>query len=236
MTSGRVLKAAGWAAAVAALLFTAFPGLDLWASSLFFVDGDFVLRKSPPAEVVLDTLRNGARAIITVLVAYLLVRLAIDRRRWLEANRGLIALMLCLALGPGLLVNGVLKESWGRARPKEVMEFGGIARFTPALQPADQCPHNCSFPAGDPSVAFATLSVALLVGRRRRLAVAAALGLGAAVGALRMAEGAHFLSDVVFSGIVTAAVAAPVHRWMIEGRAAADWRTLRGRPRRSPRA
>ena len=34
-------------------------------------------------------------------------------------------LILVMLLGPGLLVNGVLKEYWGRPRPRNIIPFGG---------------------------------------------------------------------------------------------------------------
>ena len=53
--------------------------------------------------------------------------------------------------GPGLVVNGVLKAFWGRARPSQILEFGGAAQFTPPVQIADQCARNCSFVSGEAS-------------------------------------------------------------------------------------
>ena len=64
-------------------------------------------------------------------------------------NRKIIFLLLTLALGPGLLVNGFLKSHWGRARPSEVSTFGGRQSFSPAYVIAHQCRHNCSFVSGD---------------------------------------------------------------------------------------
>ena len=76
-------------------------------------------------------------------------------------------------LGPGLVVNGILKEHWGRARPRDVTQFGGDRRFTPALVIADQCERNCSFSAGHPSAGFALAALAYAsISRRRRWAAA----------------------------------------------------------------
>lgn len=113
-------------------------------------------------------------------------------------------LLVVLAIGPGLVVNGILKEHWGRARPRDVTEFGGDRRFTPAFVISDQCERNCSFTAGHPSAGFAlaALGYAYSSRRRRRQVIAAATGFGLLVGLARVAAGGHFLSDVLFSGVI----------------------------------
>ena len=111
------------------------------------------------------------------------------------------------ALGPGLIANTVLKDNWGRARPYQTDSFGGTRQFTPAPLPAAQCERNCAFVSGHAALAFSLVSFALLLpaGRRRRLAIAAALGFGALVGIGRIAAGAHFLSDVAYAGLIVVA-------------------------------
>ena len=87
--------------------------------------------------------------------ALYLISLRRGRRFGALDVRAAVFLLLSLALGPGLLVNTVLKDHWGRARPAQI---DGIRRrsqhFTPALVPADQCARNCSFPAGHPAIGF----------------------------------------------------------------------------------
>ncbi|HVO96350.1 MAG TPA: phosphatase PAP2 family protein, partial [Terriglobales bacterium] len=124
-------------------------------------------------------------------------------------NRRIIFLLLALALGPGLLVNVVLKSHWGRARPIEVSAFGGLRDFSPAYVIAKQCRHNCSFVSGDAAMGY-YLMVFLFIARKRAGAVA--LGLvgvltGSVIGLVRIAQGAHFLSDVIFAGLLTVTVA-----------------------------
>jgi len=106
-------------------------------------------------------------------------------------------LLLLLIAGPGLLVNSVLKEEWGRARPKHISEFGGTKNFTPALQPADQCQRNCSFVSGHAAMGFYFMGIAWITHRRRWLF--AGIALGALVGGGRILQGGHFFGDVVFA-------------------------------------
>jgi membrane-associated phospholipid phosphatase len=140
------------------------------------------------------------------------------------APRRVFYVLICLLVGPGLLVNVVLKDHWGRARPSQVTEFGGTRTFTPALSLSDQCPRNCSFVSGEVSLGFWWLSFAFAVppGRRRQLLVGAALAMGAFIGGLRVAGGGHFLSDAIFSGLMTITVCAVLGELMgVQARAPA---------------
>ncbi len=119
------------------------------------------------------------------------------------ARRALLFIVLVFAVGPGLVVNGVFKEHWGRARPSQIEAFGGQARFTPAWLPSDQCDRNCSFTAGDPSVGFAFVAFAFVWPKRRRAIIAGSLAAGFGLGLVRIAQGGHFASDVLFTWLVT---------------------------------
>lgn len=123
-------------------------------------------------------------------------------RRW----RIHAAFLLTTAiLGPGLLVNGVLKDHWGRPRPHQTVELGGTQPYLPPLV-MGQAGKGKSFPCGHSSAGY-LLAAFFLVWRRRRprlayLALAGAIGLGTLIGISRMAAGDHFLSDVIWSGVI----------------------------------
>ena len=53
-------------------------------------------------------------------------------------------------------------------------------------------------------------------GKARRRGVAAALGFGAFVGLVRIAQGGHFLSDVVWAGLLVFGTTAILHWWIVE--------------------
>ncbi|MEI9804295.1 MAG: hypothetical protein WDN48_07260 [Pseudolabrys sp.] len=63
-----------------------------------------------------------------------------------------------MALGPGLAVNVLLKDHWGRPRPIDVTQFGGMDKFVPWWDPRGACPNNCSFVSGDVAGAFWTIA------------------------------------------------------------------------------
>ena len=161
--------------------------------------------------------RDAARIAITLLAApaflAIILKLILPQRRMLIEGRAAVFLIATLALGPGLLTNVLLKDHWGRPRPIDVRQFGGDYRFKPWWDPRGDCPNNCSFIAGEPSGAFWTLAPAALTPPPLRpLAYGAALAFGIGLGALRMGAGAHFLSDVVFAGVLTYLLIWTIHR------------------------
>jgi lipid A 4'-phosphatase len=117
-----------------------------------------------------------------------------------------------LAVGPGLVANVIFKDNWGRARPRQVVEFGGTKQFTPPLVPARECAKNCSFVSGEASSAYAPFfAAALLLPQFRLVLIAGGTLSGLAAGLIRMSQGGHFLSDVLFAGIFMALTASALH-------------------------
>ncbi len=110
---------------------------------------------------------------------------------------------LALALGPGLLVNGIFKPYWGRPRPSQIVEFGGIAQFKPVGEMGEAESEGASFPSGHASSAFYLITPAFIFFRTRpRMAVGIfAFGVfyGCLMGAARIVGGGHFLSDVLWA-------------------------------------
>ncbi len=108
-------------------------------------------------------------------------------------------------VGPGLIVNSLLKEHWGRPRPVQVVEFGGEETFLLVGVPGSS-PVARSFPSGHASIAFFAMApfFPLLTRRRREAWFFLGLGLvwGAVVGVGRVAQGGHWVSDVVWAGAI----------------------------------
>jgi lipid A 4'-phosphatase len=212
MRRKRILFLAG---GTAMLLLTALPQVDLWFSGVFYRPGSgFFLANAAPVRFLFGSAGFIAWALGLFTVAAA-ARHYFGQRTLLGCDaRAAIYLALALALGPGLLVNGILKEHWGRARPSQVIEFGGDKQFTPALVPAHQCERNCSFSSGHAALGFSLVAFAFLVPdrRRRRLAVAAAIAAGSLFGLGRIIQGGHFLSDVVVSGLLVTGTSWLLHR------------------------
>lgn len=205
--------------AVAAALFLLAPQIDLWVSALFYQpQHGFTLREWEPLSLVYHTIPWVAWGIVVVVAAAAAWLFLMQRPLWRFDRKALLFVALSTALGPGLLANTVLKDHWGRARPAQVEEFGGAHHFTPAPLPAAQCRRNCSFVSGHAALGFSLVSFAFLLprGRTRRRGIAAALSFGALVGLVRVAQGGHFLSDVVWAGLLVFGIAAALHWWVVE--------------------
>ncbi len=181
-------------------IFFFFPKLDIAFTQLFYHERlDFIYRDHP---LVVASFRLVP--IITITWAALCLS-AIVYAFWKKKkilSSPATYLLITALLGPGLFVNTALKENVGRARPRQILEFGGDKAFTAPLIITDQCENNCSFSSGHAAMAyyFSAISyvtpppysgVAFLVG----------LSAGSVVGFGRVLQGGHFLSDVIFSGL-----------------------------------
>lgn len=199
---------------ITGVIFLIRPDLDLAIASAF-ADGTngFGLRQHPTATFFNDLINMMAAvmalACITGWILAARMRMAIAGL-W---TRHYAFLLTCLVAGPGLIANALFKENWGRARPRQVTEFGGTAEFSPPLLISDQCSSNCSFVSGDASMAFVFLALALVVPPKRRvMAVCGALAFGLFIGFVRVLQGAHFFSDVVFAGVFVGLVVLLLYR------------------------
>ena len=202
--------------AAASALFLTFPGIDLWVSRVLYWDEIWSLADRAPW---LNPLRASFIGLFWISVGLALAGLLTTRLRrpaWLGLDyRRWLFLAICLGVGPGLVANTLLKDNWGRARPKQLVEFNGGKRFTPPLVLSDQCARNCSFVSGEASAVFVPFYAAALMvpqGSVALLAIGTVGGL--AVGLIRILQGAHFLSDIVFAGIFMALIVTAVHHIM----------------------
>lgn len=138
--------------------------------------------------------------ILLALVGWLGTTLGKHGKAW---RLPLAFVVLAGTLGPGVLVNSGFKDNWQRARPYQVEPFGGAQQFTRAAVMTDQCNNNCSFVSGHVACGFFLASL-MLVDRRRRVAWGVSgVTAGLVIGFARMADGAHWFSDVLWAGPIT---------------------------------
>jgi lipid A 4'-phosphatase len=146
-----------------------------------------------------------------MVTVFILAVLAVIIFGWYQRKfawvRGGIFVCACFIIGPGLLVNTTLKNHWGRPRPRNTALFLGDHTFQRPWVISHACKKNCSFVAGDSSVAFTFLSLAFLPSivaqRRRRKKVIVAVTVFSAINAFfRVSSGAHYFSDVVIGLIL----------------------------------
>jgi membrane-associated PAP2 superfamily phosphatase len=122
---------------------------------------------------------------------------------------GLLVLILTLPLGAGLITNVLLKDHWGRPRPKQTIEFGGKQPYRPFYSPNffHQPEPSKSFPSGHAAMGFYFLTLGLVGWRYRNktlffLGIAIAVLFGGTLSIVRIAQGAHFFSDVLSSALI----------------------------------
>jgi len=143
-----------------AVAFIAFPQIDIATSRPFLAaDGRFVFAHHPLVHDIHVLISASARVLTVVLLAWLLLGFAARYggvfARAAPYRRQVGFVFAVLALGPGLVVNAILKDHSGRARPAQIAEFGGEREFSRAFAIADQCKRNCAFVSGH--VAYAAM-------------------------------------------------------------------------------
>lgn len=193
----------GIAAATTALSLIG-PNVDLAISTLFYDPARraFLAVGNPYLSPLRD---NGLIAVVTCVGVVILglIRLLPWRLPGIP-TRSAIALTLTMILGPGLLVNGILKPHGGRPRPIEVTQFGGELHFVDSWNPTGACDGNCSFMSGEATTAAWMFGPAMLVPPPwRALAIGAAAAFTLTISMLRVAAGAHFFSDVLIGALTT---------------------------------
>jgi lipid A 4'-phosphatase len=209
-------------AALTGVVFAVAPRIDLAVAGFFHrVAAYDAMPHLFHAIAVLRTLEPVVTMLaVAPAVAVLLVKLFWPKRTTIMPARAALFLIVSLALGPGLLVNTVLKDHWARPRPGMVASLGGDMTFRPWWDPRGTCTDNCSFVSGETSSAVWLAAPALLVPPPWRTAAVAGVAVYAtAIGVMRLFMGGHFLSDVLFAAIFTGLVIWTVHgvfmRWRV---------------------
>lgn len=201
------------------VVFYLFPGIDLAASRAFFhqaacsadapagsICGSFPIS----GDAVLGLLREAIFYLPIILGLTLIYRLIIvwshhgatyDKALASKLLAGLVALII----GPGLLVNSVLKEISHRPRPRNTDLFGGDLTFVPAGDFSGACQSNCSFVSGEAAGAgwLFCYAIFLVPERFRILLMPPLIALSLASPAMRLAYGGHYLSDIILGWLAS---------------------------------
>jgi lipid A 4'-phosphatase len=201
------------------VLFAAFPFWDLEIAGLFFdpTAAKFPLSIDYPANIIRRIANWIPFLLLAPAVFVLLRKLALPSSKMLMAPSVVVFLVGSFLLGPGLTSNLLLKENWGRPRPNFVQQFAGSETFQPWWHPSSACKRNCSFVSGEASQAFWTVAPASLAPPQiRPFALGGAVLFGTAVGAMRVVFGRHFVTDIVFAGVITVAIVMALYRLLLD--------------------
>ena len=204
------------------LLFYAFPEIDIYVSTHFFVRqgcktaaaalgencGYFPYRR----ETYLRLIRIFLFRLPYIIAIVMLWKLAacywhsgatfnVARARTLKIALG------SLIIGPVILVNFVLKAYSGRPRPWQTLDFGGHLDFVQAGSMAGRCTKNCSFISGEAAGAGWIFCLIFLIPQPSRSALALPLiAISFLSPAIRVAFGAHYLSDAILGWLLSVVV------------------------------
>ncbi|MFZ2447322.1 MAG: phosphatase PAP2 family protein [Syntrophobacteraceae bacterium] len=180
-------------------------GLDLKLSALFYApEGGWIYSSAPICTFLYDY--GTWPGIFLAIAAAIMLVAGLLRQHLSPYRKPALFFILLLALGPGLIVNGILKNNSERPRPRDVTAFSGSNQFHKVLDFGEPG-QGQGFPSGHASVGF-FLGAPYFVLRKsnRRWALFwLLLGLtyGGAIGLVRMAQGGHFASDILWAwGIV----------------------------------
>lgn len=186
------------------LLFIFFPKLDIYISNFFFIDNKFISEKYPLIKVLRVYLKNlmiffPVLSLIILLVSFVYKKKKKRKLINYKTKFAFVGLIIGPILGCGIIANLYFKDTWGRARPVHIEEFGGNKIFTPAFFKSDQCEKNCSWISGETSAAF-SLMVGTMLLKNPIFFILNAL-LGFLVFFCRLSMGGHFFSDNIFAMI-----------------------------------
>ncbi len=199
--------------ALASLLLMAFPQVDLYVSSLFFHES-FYLGEQWWTTFMHESLGWFLCLAMTTVVGLYVFNKLYKRNVCCVDGVRVVYLLLVLMVGAGVIVNLVLKDNFGRARPRNIVEFGGTKQYSPPFVVSDECGKNCSFSSGEAAGGFFALALAQALSRRRSLLIAG-FGFGALASFCRIASGAHFFSDTVVSFFVMLIVADVLYYYLL---------------------
>ena len=189
---------------IAATILIAASGMDLKVSSFFYVPGGgFIYGDRQPWHTLYHF--GVWPAYIMVFTALLFLLISFFRKGVGSYRKKAVFLILFILLGPGLLVNVCFKDHWGRPRPRQIAEFGGTQTFHHPWQ-KDHLPQCKSFPCGHAAAAIYLIAPFFLLRRTSRYHALAWLTVGIGywiiMGAARIVQGGHFVSDVLWRGAI----------------------------------
>lgn len=188
---------------ILAAFVTFGPSLDLYMSSLFYYgDKQFLIQSYSPVSILFRKILLPL-ILIYIFVLPLVLRFLPLQKIYFGYKFSLSEIVYIWVSGTVtmlLVVNVVLKNMWGRARPNDVSYFNGFQDFTPWYKISNACASNCSFVSGDSSVGF--LLVVFYFITKKNVYLYLGLVLGSLLGFIRIAAGGHFFSDIIFSQII----------------------------------
>ena len=186
---------------ISCVFITSGPSIDLYISGLFYYGSQQFALQS------FDLISIFFRDILLPLILIYILILPIVGRfikidkiffNYIFSIKEIILLWSSQIIGVLIFVNLILKNLWGRARPKDILELGGEENFSPWYEITNVCGSNCSFVSGDASVGFSIIILYLIT--KKIIFLYGSIVFGFVLGSIRIMAGGHFLSDIFFAG------------------------------------
>lgn len=189
---------------VLGILFYNFPYVDICITNLFYSEGDFYMSDNLFGLIIYKGAYYLTIAVIILLAVMLFLNIFKKINLFGIPRKAVIFFIVILIMAPGIVANNILKDHVGRPRPAHIVEYGGTAVFQPPFTISNQCNRNCSFVSGHASFAFTFMAIGLLFRKRLRYIICSAGFLfGVTVGFVRIYQGRHFFTDVLFAFFFT---------------------------------
>ena len=194
------------------LIFSFFPSLDLPVSQFVMTNPLFDLPML--WRLIFYAVYWGSFVVVLGLIVMLIQSYRYGGKPGLRFQ-SVLFFLLCWIVGPLLIVNVILKDHVGRPRPYSVLELRSVAvepetghnraqtHYVPPFVFSHACDKNCSFVSGHASAGFVFVALGYVYTQYRRRIMWLSCLAGGIIGLARIAQGAHFLSDVIFSFVFT---------------------------------
>ena len=185
------------------IILTVGSSIDIYFSSLFYYGKSHFLLQS--YYVVTIFFRKIVLPLLIIYIFILPIISIFFPLKLLYFNykfniKDLVFLWISGAVNLLIIVNLVLKNNWGRARPGDIFQLGGKENFSPWYQISNACDTNCSFVSGDAGVGFSLIAIYFLTKKEIFFWLSIFFGFG--LGLIRIMEGGHFVSDIVMSAAI----------------------------------
>ncbi len=190
-----VLKLLNFFFFISLLIFLIEPSLDIKISSFFFLDNHFISDKFTFIKSLRIVLKNFM--ILIPFIGLFALFFLSKKKKKVRLRLAVIGLLIGPLIGCGLIANLYFKETWGRARPVHIVEFGGDKQFSNPFFKSDQCVTNCSWISGETSGAFSFMVGTIIL--RNHIFFILNWILGFLVFFCRLSMGGHFFSDNLFA-------------------------------------
>ena len=195
-------------------LFNIYPLLDIEITSYFALGN----RRFVFLDIgIIEQLRSLTMGIYVSWYVAIIFALIVSMTRKMKiagfAARDWFYVVMCSAIGPAILANLVFKTYSGRARPRNIEEFGGTFDFTPVANWSSECSDNCSFVSGEVSSMVMLFAPLIFICTKRRwILVAAMFIFGGLSSLMRIGQGGHFTSDCIMAGVFMVLTAAILYK------------------------